>query len=841
MYKLIKKRTAILSGTPFTLVFLIPVLTLSYCSSVMARDFFDPAFIKSVGQDPLSIPDLSIYASKDAQAPGDYRVDVILNNELLETTNVLFVEKKSGGLTPCLSIKKLASYGLRINAFPKLTEDSNGCTDTSGIPDFTSDFNFNTQQLLMSIPQAALSNLAQGYVPPEEFDNGINALLANYQFSGSKDFDDKSEYYNLNLQTGLNIGPWRLRNLSTWNKNGGDDSSWDSVYLYAQRSIVPLKSVLIMGESSSLSSIFDSVPFTGLQLSTDTDMIPESLRGFAPVVRGIARTNARVVIKQNGYQIYQTFVAPGAFEITDLYATGGNGDLYVTVEEADGNRQNFVVAFAALPLMLREGQMEYELTSGKYRPYDNSTDETPFTQATISYGVLNNTTLYSGMQIASKYQALAFGIGQNMGDVGAISTDVTQSWSKMQDAEKTNGQSWRIRYGKNILATGTNISVAGYRYSTSGFNTLTEVLDTYGDNRYSYSRWSVRNRTNVSVNQGLGQGLGSLSISGIFEDYWDSDRRNSSFNIGYNGGFRRFTYYAGYSYSRYTWRNNNSGRVAEDDHIFTFNVSIPLSEWLPSTYASYGITNSNPGSTDQYVSLSGSALENNSLDWNVQQGYSNREDASGNMNADYRGSLGRINAGYSYSKHSQQVNYGLSGGMLLHANGITLGQEMSDTAALIKAPGLSYVRLEADPSIKTDSRGYAILPFVSPYYRTNITLDTTTLGEDMELPNTTKKVVPTRGAIVRANYEGSIGRRAFLVLKMSSGQNVPYGATVTSDLNPTSQANIVSDGGMVYISGLKDVGEIYAKWGTKAGQQCKGTYNLGSATGSIAQATVECR
>lgn len=64
------------------------------------------------------------------------------------------------------------------------------------------------------------------------------------------------------------------------------------------------------GESSSLSSIFDSVPFTGVQLATDEDMIPESLRGFAPIVRGIARTNARVVIKQNGYQIYRALLLP---------------------------------------------------------------------------------------------------------------------------------------------------------------------------------------------------------------------------------------------------------------------------------------------------------------------------------------------------------------------------------------------------------------------------------------------------------------------------------------------------------------------------------------------------
>ncbi|MBK0560821.1 fimbria/pilus outer membrane usher protein, partial [Klebsiella pneumoniae] len=112
------------------------------------------------------------------------------------------------------------------------------------------------------------------------------------------------EYYSLNLQSGLNVGPWRIRNLSTWNKNNSDAGDWDSAYLYMQRSIRSINSNLVMGESSSLSTIFDSVPFTGIQLATDTTMLPESMRGYAPIIRGIAKTNARVVIKQNGYQVY---------------------------------------------------------------------------------------------------------------------------------------------------------------------------------------------------------------------------------------------------------------------------------------------------------------------------------------------------------------------------------------------------------------------------------------------------------------------------------------------------------------------------------------------------------
>lgn len=842
----IKKMGGALSATYHTFFVLVPALALGLSTNTLARDFFDPAFIKSVNQgDPSSIPDLSLYSTRDAQAPGVYRIDVILNNSLQETADIRFVDKKdpvtgAQKLAPCLSIAKLTTYGLRSEAFPTLREDANGCADTSVIPDLTTDFNFNTQQLLISIPQAALSTIAQGFVSPDEFDDGINALLTNYQFSSGKDYEADNEYYNLNLQSGLNVGPWRLRNLSTWNKSAGTKSDWDSVYLYVQRSIVPLKSTLVMGESTSLSSIFDSVPFTGIQLATDTDMIPESLRGFAPIVRGIARTNARIVIKQNGYQIYQAFVAPGAFEITDLYSTGGNGDLYVTVEESDGSRQNFVVPYASLPLMLREGQMEYEITSGKYRPYDGNIDEKPFTQATISYGVLSNTTFYTGLQAASNYQALAFGAGQNLGDIGAVSADVTTAWSSKKDEDKTSGQSWRIRYGKNILETGTNITVAGFRYSTSGYNTLSDVMNTYSNRYGGYTSRSLRNRTNITVSQSLGAGLGSLSVSGIFEDYWDSKRHNNSLNIGYNGGFRRFNYYAGYSYSRYSWGNNGSGRYVEDDHVVSFNISIPLSEWLPNAYATYNATNSSPGSTDQYVSLSGVALENHNLDWNVQQGYSNREDASGGIYGNYRGSAGSVNAGYSYAKNSQLINYGLSGGVLVHADGITLGQEMSETAVLVKAPGLKNVRLENDATIETDSRGYAIIPYVTPYHRTNVTLDSTTLGNNMELPNTTQKVVPTRAAVVRANFAGNIGRRAFLILKRASGENVPYGATVTSTTDKNAQASIVSDGGMVYMSGLKDNGEVYAQWGSKAGQQCKAAYSLATEIEGIAQTTAVC-
>lgn len=331
-----------------------------------------------------------------------------------------------------------------------------------------------------------------------------------------------------------------------------------------------------------------------------------------------------------------------------------------------------------------------------------------------------------------------------------------------------------------------------------------------------------------------------MSISGIIEDYWDNQRTNKSISVGYNGGWRGINYYLGYSYNRYTWDSKGSSREARDDQRISLTVTVPFSNWLTHSYASYQVVNTNPGSTDQFITLGGSGLESDKLDWSIQQGYGNREHYSGNVRATYDDSFGTVNAGYGYDKDSRRLDYGLSGSIIAHADGITLGQSINDSAVLIKAPGLSHVQLSTDNTIETDYRGYAVVPYVTPYRRTDITLDSTSLGDEMELPETTKQVIPTRGAIVRANYAGNIGKRAFAILKTPDGKYVPYGATVTYQTNERNQTSIVSDAGMVYLSGLQDNGIITVQWGNQPEQKCTAKYNLSGVNGSILQTTAVC-
>ena len=145
-----------------------------------------------------------------------------------------------------------------------------------------------------------------------------------------------------------------------------------------------------------------------------------------------------------------------------MYPTGSSGDLNVTIRESDGSEQNLVVPYASLPVLQREGQFKFALTSATYRANNNSVTDTPFTQGTIIYGFPSSITGYTGGQFSSKYQSLALGIGKNMGMFGAVSFDMTHSWSKMKDSQQDNGRSLRARFSKNFAESGTNFAIAGY-------------------------------------------------------------------------------------------------------------------------------------------------------------------------------------------------------------------------------------------------------------------------------------------------------------------------------------------------------------------------------------------
>lgn len=198
--------------------------------------------------------------------------------------------------------------------------------------------------------------------------------------------------------------------------------------------------------------------------------------------------------------------------------------------------------------------------------------------------------------------------------------------------------------------------------------------------------------------------------------------------------------------------------------MLAININIPFSHWLRSdsrsvwrhASASYSLSHDLNGRMTNLAGLYGTLLEDNNLSYSVQTGYAgggNGDNGSTGYTAlNYRGGYGNANVGYSRSDGFKQLYYGVSGGVLAHANGITLSQPLNDTVVLVKAPGAGGVKVENQTGVRTDWRGYAVLPYATEYRENRIALDTNTTADNVDLDDAVVSVVPTHGAIVRANF-----------------------------------------------------------------------------------------
>lgn len=876
----LRKQARMINAVRWRLSPLALVIGTGLFSSVLhAENYFNPAFLAD-GKNQVA--DLSRFENDGSQAPGVYRVDIYLNNDFITSHDVEFQARQTQnssapsssddtGLTACLSGKVLDGLGIDLSIPQERKQSVDGqCIDIATlIEGAKASFDFSKQRLDLSVPQVALKNSARGYIPPEKWDQGINALLLNYNLNGSRRKDSSGEGSSnfLGLNGGVNLGSWRYRDYSTFNRstssNGDTTSQWQHISGFLERTIISLKSELTVGDSYTSGDVFDSVSFRGVQLASDDNMLPDSLKGFAPTVRGIARSNAQVTIKQNGYVIYQTYVAPGAFAIDDLFPTSSSGDLTVEVKEQDGAITSYSVPYSAVPLLQREGRLKYSATAAKYRTSNEQQDQVSFAQGTLSCGLPHGFTLYGGAQLSDNYKAMAIGTGVNMGHWGALSADVTHAQSTLIDETEHSGQSLRLLYAKSLNEIGTNFQLLGYRYSTSGYYTFTDTtykhMDGYNSNPlneddddnndvphwfdYYNLYYTRRGKLQVNISQQLG-GFGSIYLSGSQQSYWHNDDKDTLVQFGYNTTWKDINIGVSYNYSQM------SGQP-EADRMVAFNISLPIGKWLSpqgatspnNTFATYSLNQDNDGSVTQNAGISGTLLEGNNLSYSVQQGYGNQGTGnSGNASLAYQGGYGNANVGYNYTDNgdSQQVTYGVAGGIVAHRHGITLSQPLGETNVLIEAPGADNFKVENSTGVKTDWRGFAVVPFANTYRKNRLALDTTTLSDKVDLEDAVVDVVPTKGALVRASFKAHVGIRALITL-LHNNKPVPFGATVMRD--DDGSGSIVGDDGQVYLSGLAQKGTFSVQWGEGSDKACNASYQLPeeAENAAITQINVICR
>ncbi|WP_420177533.1 fimbria/pilus outer membrane usher protein [Kerstersia gyiorum] len=778
---------------------------------------FDSAFLHRT--DNAQVVDLSVFAFANRVLPGLHVVKLELNGRMLGQREIFFREAPGkDDAQACITKSLLEELGFAVLAFPELVAAAaDSCVDLDTLlPDASQAYQVESNILALSIPQAALPREPRGYVSPSLWDSGENALWASYRMTyqhGRTKGDWGHDTYNSSFTTvrsGLNLGTWRVRALMNYYHSNGE-GHFDFSEVYGERDITDWTARIRLGDSVSPSSAFGSTRFRGVQVFSDEGMRPDSMRGYAPTVHGMASTNARVTIRQNGYVVYTTFVPPGPFVISDLYSTVGGGDLEVEVEEADGQVSRFIQPFASLPAMVREGVWNYNFLAGEYRQGYNNEDHPWMAQATFGYGLMDGLTVYGGWSSAKRYNAGSMGLAFNLKEMGAVSADFTHSRSDVLRQQRQSGNAVRLQYAKVVPGVGTDIRMVGYRYTSSGYRSLNDAMQektSWHPDFYYGARRSQEYQ--LSIGQNLGR-YGNLNLNIFRTSFHNLSGNSTTFRLGYGGAYRNIAYYLSYDVQKDPWQQRNNQVMLQ--------LTIPFGNGMHS--AGYAISHHTGSGVQQQATLNGVLTEDFSTTYSLRAGLGRddghtRHDGYGSLS--YSGPVGAATISHGYSHYSNTSQIELSGALLADSKGLILGQQINDTAVIVDANGAAGVAVENYPGVKTNEAGRALLPYATPYRENRISLAPGYRSENVALQQNVKTVVPTYGAVVVAEFETEEGRTALVSLQTGAGI-VPFGAML---LRPDGeQVGIVGPSGRAWLTGLRESSSFTAKWGNDEDQMCR--------------------
>lgn len=781
--------------------------------------YFDPALVSGNGE--LS-ETMVLDTTKNKSV-----FDVLVNGKYIDT---LTLDNKSNNperYNICFTAKNLDLLGLTGNL--KLSSDK--CYFIEDVYDGSSaEIDYQNLTINLLIPQAYMKDI-QVSNDFNSWDDGENALMASYTYSGSSRESNSSrntsDYFN--LTSGANLGAWRYRNEGYYSRNSNkysSESTWKTISNYISRPVKAIKGEVTIGDATTRSSVFDSFSFRGANISSDERMLPDRLSGYAPVVKGNANSASHIVIKQRDVIIYDVYVPPGPYAIDDLRPMYTNGDLEVIVTDANGAITRYIEPYSTIPVMKRPGMLTYNVSVGEFASSDKKSDNPLFIQAEFLYG-FEKFTGFAGVTYSENYNSQLLGAGFNVSNIGAISLDVTNSNAFItRNMTWENGQSLRGLYSHTLNEIGTTIQLAGYKYSSSGFYTFQESVysnkSQHVDYANLYNNGFQSGRSKEQLQLSLSQSLLSninVYLSGSKKNYWDSNRIEKSIVSGVSGNVNVVNYNLSYRFSNMNYKE-------KPDKAISFSLWFPLNFsgngnnssplWLHLNSAN---TNSNGSSTQ--IGLSGRALQDERLDWNVTGDKSNGSNVGSSVSANYTGNIGKYTAGYSHNQSGNQLNYGVSGGMIATSDGLSLGQKLGETNIVVQANGAKDVAIENHTGIKTNSWGNAIITNANVYRRNKVALKVDELDDDVEISDPIKTVVPTRKSITVTKFNVSVGGKGLIKL-IFNGNILPLGTVVSND----NYTGIVDDQGVVYLTGLKENGVITAKWGEGKGKQCTASYNF---------------
>ena len=731
---------------------------------------------------------------------GQYYVDVLVNNENTGKARLTITpeEEQTGMLCLSPAWLKSANVPIRLDGYASEYNEKADCYQLARSPYTRVDFNYGNQSLVFSVPQTNI--IAR--TDPTRWDYGVNALRLRYD-ANIMGQSSNGTSVNGSGDLKINLGRWVLS--SSMNGSRDSDGKTDFAVRDATMStaLSSLRADLRLGKSFTRSEQFSDFGFYGVSLRSNSNMAPWDARGYAPVINGVATTTSRITVTQNGYTVYSRVVQPGPYELRDIRPVG-NGDLEVTVEDANGRKTVTRYPVTTLPTQLRAGEMLYEISAGRRsssgdlsKPFGDG-DNGTFWLGSLGYG-LNSTTVSSATILHNRYWAGGVTLTQSLGILGAVSVGGAMSHAAYDNKTVKRGHAVSAKYAKSFADT-TNLHLMAYRYQSKGY------VEFANFNPYDrYTSYNQKSRYEMNLTQQTPWN-NSIALSAWREDYWN--RPGQAIGANLSTGFTLFdnaSFTVNAGFNRYPYQE-------KDDYTVSMAMSVPFTIAGVSHYSNSSVSHSSVSGTQYQVSASASPTDR--FGYGISATASDKGSRSASASMNYGFDMVQTNAGVSQSRDSTSYNAGFSGSVVATAeSGLLFTREQSDTMGVVRIPDVPGVRFNSSP--ETNGKGYTVLS-LSDYSQNSIDIDMENVPDNLELDVTSYSVVPTEKAVVYREFGANYVKRYFLQVKDRQGQILSGGDARTEQ---GLSAGFITRNGVLSMSLLSEPKEV--KVSLDGGKTCR--------------------
>lgn len=716
------------------------------------------------------------------------------NNDIKIKDFDLYFKNKENKLHPNITLRQLKELGIITDYYNELkNKNINDIIEYNTLKNiFKMGIDLNKQEVFLKVPMISLKNTLNSI--EQDWDNGINAAFINYIYSGSyhksKQSTLSNQYnHNLVLHNGININLWRFRQDLIYNSR---DRKININQQYSYRTLKEINSTLTLGDFYTYIPNLNTYKLIGIQLNNDASMLPSFFTGYAPTIKEVANTYADITLEKNGIEIYRTSVPPGPFILDQIPSIGLEGEVTLIIKEENNNVRKIKLWNFLSPNLLRAKQWNYYFSTGLINLKENK-DKSLVTKLSLSYGVNNLLTVYSGLEIKEK-EFLSF-IGNTIGlnSFGIISIDA--NWDK-KDTKK-DLILYNIKYQANLPYTNTSLS--------------------FNSSFYDFKDRSYHNNKKYELGLFLSQYLkNSISIQSRYNiaSYYKNKEENFFITVASN--YKKFSY-------SIEFKDSKNAHLNHDKKI-SISLYYPLDQHSSHWMMIRSIYSNKERTFYKNLSINGGDLLDHRLNYSINLSKNSKENIDTSIHTDYLSRIASLRFSTQINKNKYSLGYGISGGVVFHHGGITLAQKLNNSFAIIDFNGAKKIKNQGYPTTESDNRGYSIIPSLNSFKKNTFYIDPNSLGDKYDIDNYSYHFTPTKGAIIYKTLNIKNGDKALFKIN----KDIPFGATayIEKDNKELPDEFYINDNNKLYMSNLPIEGKVIIKWGMKKQNQCYFNYKL---------------